>query len=563
MAENEEIKNEDTVQETDESTASTDDAVKTETGKETGSEITAKIQPEIKPEKDKRSHNPFRNKKFRHGTLSIVFTIIFIAAIVMVNVILNLVLDRFKVEVDLTTNQIYTLSPETEDYIRGLGDDIEIYVTAEEETLRSSGEKLYEQIVEFLEKMQSMNSHIKVKYVNLLTDPDFSKDYVETLQNYQMIIKSAGTQRYRILSINDFLRFTLSDGNTYSYSEANMYVTYGGYTVVDYSSNAEEQLVSAMMTVSKENPTVVTFLTGYGENDSSALQKILTDNAYEIKSTDIEQVAAVPEETDILVIFAPSKDYSNESVTKVDEWLSNNGKYGKNLVYVASADAVETPNLDEFLKEWGLEIGNGYIMQMDPDYAYNTGYPMPVMHALELNEDTDYYSNMKLSSSSRFMGYFVRPVIKLWDEESNFANKVIASATGTQCVLYPFDADENFSVSADDYRGYDVIVEASKVQFENNSPVYSKVIAVGSDLMFIQNFTSASNYSNGEVALALFDANSDNESGSIKVVSKSFKAETYQLESSQQTAIGLIFAVFIPIIIIVVGIIVWARRRRL
>ena len=560
MAENEEVKKENAGDEQ----SSAIEAAEKITQEDTGEEPAPAPENAPEPEKKKSgSKNPFKSKKFRHGSLSVVFTVIFIAAVVLVNVILNLVLDRFNVEADLTSGAIYTLGAETEDYIRSVDDDVSFFVTAEKDTLNSAGEQ-YKQCVEFLEKMAALNSRFTVKYVNLLTDPDFSNNYVEDLQNYQIIVQSGKTGRYRILSMNDFMKYTLSDGNTYSYSEASMYVSYYGYTVSGYSSFAEEELVSAVQSVSQEDPTIVTFLTGYGESDSSSLETILTTNAYVTQKCDIERVEEIPAETDILVIHGATKDYSEDSITKIDEWLSNGGKYGKNLIYIASADADNTPNLDEYLAEWGLSVGKGYILQYDTSHAYYTGSTMPIMQDIEMKDDTDYYANMKVSSSAKFVGYPIRPVIPLWENDGNFANKVIATTYGDQCIVFPFDADESWQPSQADFTSYDVIVEASKVQFEGGTdPIYSKVIAVGSDQLFANYFTTASNYSNGEAALTLFDTNSERSSETIKIVEKSFTAETYQIDRGTQLAIGITFAVVIPIIIIVIGIVVWARRRRL
>ncbi len=549
MAENEEIKNE-VAEDTAEAAENTENAAP---------------EKAEKPEKPKKKRsNPFKSKKFKHGSLSVVFTVMFIVGVVLVNVVLGLVLERFNVEADLTAGSVFTLGAETEDYIKGVNDDVTFYITTEKDTLKNAG-SVYEQVIEFLDKMASLNRRFRVEYVNLLTDPDFSNKFVEDLRSNQIIVQSAKTSRYRILTINDFMKYTLSDGKTYSYTEASMYVNYYGYTVASYSSAAEEELVSAIQSVSLENPTVVTFLSGYGESDSSSLQSILTANAYVTQTTEIERVEKIPDNTDILVIHGAVKDYSKESITKIDEWLSNDGKYGKNLVYIASADAVETPNLDEYLKEWGLEIGKGYVLQSDSDHAYYTmGSSLPLMQDIEMKTGTDYYTNMKQSTGSKFVGYPIRPVISLWEEEGNFANKVIAGAFGDKCLLYPFSADESWSPTHDDLTSYDVIVEASKVQFDSsNNPVFSKIIAVGSDQLFTSYFTTASNYSNGEAALSLFDTNSEQTGDKIKIVAKSFTAETYQIDRTTQLVIGIIFAVAIPIIIIIVGIVVWARRRRL
>ncbi len=559
MSENEEIKK-DTAETEQETVQEAAEDIK-EAEQESGEKKPDK-QASAPEKAKKKSRNPFRSKKFKRGTLSIVFTALFIAGVVLVNVILGLVLERFNVEADLTTGSIFTLGSETEEYIKGVDDDVTFYVTAERETLNNAGNN-YKQTVEYLDKMTVLNSRFKVQYVNLLTDPDFSNNYEEDLHNYEVIVQSGKTGRYRILAINDFMRYTLSDGKTYSYDEASMYVQYYGYTVSDYASIAEEQIVSAIQSVSLADPTVVTFLTGYGESDSKPLEDILTANAYMTQNADIDRIEAVPENTDILVIHGATKDYSKESITKVDEWLSNGGKYGRDLVYIASADAAETPNLDEYLKEWGIEIGKGYVLQTDTDHAYYTGSAFPLMQDLEIKTDTEYYENMKIASAAKLVAFPLRPVIPLWEEESNMANKVIASAYGEKCILYPFTADESWSPTSDDYSGFNAVVEASKVQFEGgNEPVYSKIIVVGSDQLFASYYTTASNYSNGELALTIFDTNSGNNGEKIKIVEKSFTAETYQIDRSTQLVIGITFVAVIPVVIFVTGIVFCVRRRR-
>lgn len=524
---------------------------------------------ETAPKKEKKKSsfkNPFKSKKFKHGSLSVAFTVIFVAAIVLVNVVFNLVLDRFDIKADLTDNAIFTLSEESEKYLSGVDGKIEFYVTASEEAMKESTNTLYKQIAEFLERMSDLNDGFSLKYVNLLTDPDFSNQFTEKLTDYQVIVKSGTTGRYRIMSADDFVQYTLNDGKKYNAEDAYYYVYYGGYQITDYSSTAESDIVSAVMSVNKANPTTVAFATGFGETDSTTLKNLLEKNAYVTTTVDIEMVDEISKDIDIIVIHGAVNDYTLDSLTKLDEWLSNGGKYGKNLVYIATSSAKKTPNLDEYLKEWGLSVGNGYILQLDSNYAYSVqGYAHPLYQKLEILTDTGYYENMKISDSTSFRGNGVRPVYLLWEEERNFVNTTIVQTYGENCAIIPFDADEKWAPEDEGVEKgqFSAIVEAAKVQYEGNTPVYSKVIVAGSDQLFLDYYVGASNYNNGEVALSLFDTNSEDDEESISIVEKSFTSETYVLDSAQQIGIGLTFAVIIPVIIIIVGIVVWVKRKHL
>ena len=94
MSENEEIKDITAAQtQTDEQSAPV-----TETDTDTVAAAAEKTETpaptEKKPKKTKEKKR-FNSRKLKHGSLSVVFTLLFIAGIVLVNVITNLLLDRF------------------------------------------------------------------------------------------------------------------------------------------------------------------------------------------------------------------------------------------------------------------------------------------------------------------------------------------------------------------------------------------------------------------------------------------------------------------------------------
>ena len=128
----------------------------------------------------------------------------------------------------------------------------------------------------------------------------------------------------------------------------------------------------------------------------------------------------------------------------------------------------------------------------------------------------------------------------------------------------PFDAtSETWSEDTAERGQFNVLVESSKVRFEGTSATYSRVIVGGSELLFDEYFITATNYNNGDTAIALFNTVSGNTDQSVTITPKSFTATTYEIDASQQFGIGITFAVIIPIVIIVIGIVIWVRRRHL
>ncbi len=518
------------------------------------------------PKKEKKpKKNIFNNKKFKHGSLSVVFTVIFVAAIVLLNVILNLLLDRFDVEVDLTEGGIYTMGEEMEEFVSTSESTVKFYFTSDEETLETAG-SVYKQTVELAKKAASSNEGYSYEFKNLLTEPTFAEQYANISEG-GLVIECEETGRYKFYDIgNEFLQYTIN-GTNYSYSDAYMMSMYG-YSPTAQISIAEQEILSGLMSITKVNPVKVAVATGFGETTNADLTALLEKNTYVLETLDIDLAESIPEEYDILIINAPTMDYSTDALNKVDEWLSNGGKYGKNLFYFASTSVtnnLSTPNIDDFLAEWGLEVGMGFVGQFDSNYAYAVqGETTPLYQRAEIVTDTDYYSAMNIDSQSTFRAMLVRPVRKLWEEDSNFVNTTILQTYGENCAVIPFDSDSSWTFANAEEKGQiSLIVEASKVRYDGTTPYYSRVIAAGCENLFIDTFLSATNYNNAEVAVALFNTVSGNANQSIKITPKSFTATTYEIDAAQQKGIAVVFAVIIPIVIIVIGIIVWVRRKRL
>lgn len=517
------------------------------------------------PKKEKKPRkNIFNNKKFKHGSLSVLFTVIFVVAIVLVNVILNLVLDRFDVEVDLTEGGIYTIGEEMEKFIKESDSKVNIYFATDEETLESAG-SVYKQTLEFAKKAASMNSGYSLQHVDLLTNTTFAEKYVDVTAG-SLIIECEETGRYRVFDIgNDFLRYTMSDGNSYSYSEASMMQMYYQYTPVAETSIAEQEILSGLMSITKVNPVKIGVLTGFGEKENAGLESLLQKNTYVVEKLDIDMTESISDEYDILIMNAPTMDYSADAVNKIDTWLSNGGMYGKNLVYFAAIEnAVATPVLDQFLAEWGIAVDMSYVCQMDSDYFYPVmGYAYPYYQRAEIVTDTEYYKSMQLDKNTSFRVNGTRPVIMLWEEKSNHVNRTIVQTYGDQCLLQPFDADESFNPETAEMSQHSLIVESSKVRYDGTTPYYSRIIACGSDNIFTKDFLNATNYNNAEVAVSVFNTITGNANESIKITPKSFTATTYEIDASEQGAIAVTFVIIIPVIIIITGIVVWVRRKRL
>ena len=87
----------------------------------------------------------------------------------------------------------------------------------------------------------------------------------------------------------------------------------------------------------------------------------------------------IPDDCDLLFMDASSKDISDDEKTLLLNYLKKGGK-----VFIILGDSEdETPNLNEVLKEYGMQEADGYIADMQRSYQGNYYYIFPEITATD------------------------------------------------------------------------------------------------------------------------------------------------------------------------------------
>ena len=110
-------------------------------------------------------------KKFKYGTIATVTVAIVLAIVVLLNVIMTMITEKYPVKFDLTQDKRYELSQESIDFLSNLDSEVEIAVTLTEEELNSGGyvfTDTYRQIPteiipQFLEKYKMYADNINIR----------------------------------------------------------------------------------------------------------------------------------------------------------------------------------------------------------------------------------------------------------------------------------------------------------------------------------------------------------------------------------------------------------------
>lgn len=494
-----------------------------------------------KPQKEKGKFKKFmKSRKARHGTIAMAITALVIVMVIVLNIIIGLLVDRFPdLELDLTSNSSFALQDDTIDYVSHLDSDVTVYILMEKDKFESQG-TYFVQAQKMLNKMVSKsNGKMKVKYVDLTSNPSFTSDYPnvdwQSSSANNIVLVESGKQ-YKVLTLADCFEY---DEQTYNY--------YGSYSFT--GTKIEQAVITAILNVTTNDKVVVDMIKGNNEQDYSSLKTLLENNAYQVNEVSLA-TGDFDKDAKIAIMYAPSVDLDEKIVEKLSTWLSNDGKYGRSLIYVPTADMGEMPNLDDFLKEWGMSIDRGYVFETDETALVNASSP----YAFTVNYG-DYYTDNLKNSKIPVVVSEAHPV-NITDE--NTAHALLT--TSDKAGVLPIDADKDWNykdaITGD---GENVAAEGVMSNEDKNS---SRVIVFGSYIMFSDTIMQYNSFNNSAYFMNVVNTIADKEDVGITIESKSIdNTELGITDVATQNTMLVVFVIVIPIAILVAGFVLWLRRR--
>lgn len=491
----------------------------------------------------------FKSRKTRKGSVAVIILAAALAVVVLLNVVTGLLVQRFpNLQFDMTSSGTYQLQKDTVEYLDQLDKDVNLYVLVTEKTFKSgmnaySGAQYFVQANELLRKMASESKHITLKYIDLSTNPTFTTKYDKIEWNSEnannlMIVECGGD--YTALTLDEC--FTIDTNSEY--------YQYYGYSVYT-ATTIEQAAITAILEVTTGEKTSVDFITGSGENDEaySALVSLLKKNAYDVKEVNL-LTQKLREDSKIAVLYAPTVDLSEDSAEKLEDWLNNDGKLGRNLIYIPINDKVKTPNIDALLKKYGMKVSGGLAYCTSSKYYIGDYYTF----ITDYNNET-YTKGLKNADV---------PVVVRDSRDVEIVNKDTASpllSVEDGAGMVPFDSGED--AKADDYLKKDGINAAAIGTISGEDDKKSNVVVFGSPIMFLSNYMETS-YNNANYIVNI--CNTITNRGDLGITISSAKYDSGELGTVTAETIfmvGIIFIGAIPVIVLLIGLVIFIRRRAL
>lgn len=536
-----------------------------------------------------KEKKPFNKKKLKYGSVAVVITVVFIAVVVFVNLIAEILTDKKNLKLDLTAQKYYEVSQDTIDYIKDIKKDVVIDVMYQKENFEKSS--YMKMVLETLNKYQQNSDHIEVEFHDIVSEPDvinkYSDVYSGTIQQGSIVV--ACGDRVKVISSIDDL-FTI---DTSSYYQT------GSSTITGYKG--EQELTSAVMSVTDANPKKAAFITGYNgssiyhsynSNAVNSLYNLMNKNGYEISQIDILNDDLSPDDYDIVVLPAPVNDLTTDCISKLDDFLYNGGKLDRNMIYIADIFQYKTPNIDDFLEIWGIEVGDSVVYEsnadknqkvtistgsaeapivssVDDDFTSelsNTKLPIvaPVSRNINLlfdaNVDRTTDSLLQTSDTAYLYPLNMKSVDEAKAEAAEQEQAASDAENSTEATEEETEATTKFDTETAEKATQNVMALAKKTNTENNETHTNNLLVIGGMSLVDPNLTSSATYNNAEFIVNAINQICGKENGII-IAEKSLTQTTIDITAAQITTIRRIIEYVIPLIVIAAGIFVYVWRK--
>lgn len=510
-----------------------------------------------------------KGRKLKYGSMSLGIVVVVIAIVVLLNLMCGLIVKRYPVKLDLTGDNRYDLSEESIDALKNLEKDVDIVVTSPESTFESMANQYrsmyyqyygvnievpYTIIPEVLEKYsmyaEAGKGSVSVKYVDINKNPDvvakYKANYSGEITEQSMIF--ACGDRVKVLGQNDI--FGSSDGmivpSKTSQQTGNIQMVFSG----------ESTITSAIMSVADSKPVkvaVVSKLNGnsvvdqIGANIAYSTEQFLAKNGYDC--TEIDIAADELGDYDMLVLCCPAYDFSEDVISKMTDFLYNGGDYEKDMIYIPSLDALNLPNITEFLADWKIQIEENYIKD-DKNTVSISGQLYPTVKV----SDTETVGTLP-NETLPIVAPFGRTITVVGKNNETVIKELLKSNDTSYVASLADDSDSSERAE------YNIVVKARKETSSGLSVYGSDLLVIGSPYMLDSSIVSSANtYNNAAVLLNIINGMSGKESGAV-IPEKSLQMNTISPSGNEVRFIEIFTILVIPAIIACIGIVVLLRRK--
>jgi len=490
-------------------------------------------------------------RKLKKSGYSILITILFLVILVLLNVFVGMLTERFFLKVDITDTGIYTLSDTAVEFLSGIDETVDVIVLAEESSWRANPS--FEMIANILRNYSaSSGGKLQIQYVN----PDLNSFDGPKYNNSLSELKEAYTEledmgRHDIIFLSSRRASIVSTFNLFAQNQD----AHGRPMLTGLRT--DQEMISALIYVLNEQIARLVFIENHYETPKEYLRLTFERSGYITSNINLA-LDEIPDDTMVLVSAAPKFDFLDEEIIKLEQYIATGG----NLIILYDAQIPSLPVLDRFLAQWGVAVESKLIFDEDFTFIPQLGVigthvvtgdlpSTPNAEMISTNVvPVGVFSARPLRAESAVGGFHLNPLIQTFSASSYAKDLSVGNITTGERESNddsgPFVIAYNVRYLARDTDG---------------NQVWANLIVAGATL-FEDTFLSMFGDSFYNNMLMIDLANDLNPFGDrVYIPAKQFSDNTMLVSTAGSRAVLILMVIMLPLVIIASGVIVWRKRR--
>ncbi len=467
-------------------------------------------------------------KHIKNGSYAMVMSVIFIAVVIIINMIVSTIPSKYS-EIDISSQKLYSIGDETKKMLKDLDKDVTIY-----QIVQSGSED--EKITNLLKKYEDESKHIKVEEKDPVVNPKFVSEYTSDDLAANSLIVVCG-DRNKVIDYNNIYESTM-DYQTYSYQTTGF--------------DGEGQITSAIGYVTSEDLPILYTLEGHGEKDmDSSIKEDIEKANMDIKSLNLLTEGSVPDDADCLFIDSPSTDISDDEKKAIITYLENGGK----AMIFSDYTTEDLPNFDAVLANYGVERVKGIVFEGDNQrYAMQMPYYLvPTINSTDASSETSsggYYVLAPYAQGIRKTDD-VRDTVKinsiLTTSDKAYSKTDLNSGTMEKedgDTDGPFDLGVSITESLDNDKETQIVYYSTSNLMESQ---VNQMVSGGNEKLIMESLKWMTD---------------TDDSASVSIPSKSLSVSYLTITDYDAAFWKICTIALIPGAFLVIGFVVWMKRRK-
>ncbi len=484
------------------------------------------------------------------GVFALITAVLLLAVLVPINIIFN----YFDKNIDMTSESQYTFTDTTLKLLEDTSDkQIEIYFLYDMKELERTPDFLA-----LYHNLQQLSEYDNIKVYDYMLDenPDIEK-----------LLNPTGT-----LTLGD-ADVIVKCGDLIKQVPSNRIFLYDSNDIMTYAG--EENIASAINIVTSGSLPTVYFLTGHEEktidDGYSNFAKMLKADNYDVKSINLDEEEAVPDNAVIVMLAAPQCDITDGEKEKLLDYAEKGGA----MAFLIPPLDVEgrLSNIEEVLEKFELGLDYNYVTE---------GAAERMLNNRDYEQDEHFFSVLYPEATEDFTVDFVseindlvennalvagisnaRSLYQILGTNNNYIEKsrIITNNYGDNgytTISTPYGGDEETAQAAEELNGE--LIELEFGFYSYNKSNGAKMVALGTSDIIDSDTISASVSTTQQLFLNSITW-MYNPDVSLDIGEKVSDYAYLTFSGAEEAESVMNYFFIFPAVIALVGLAVWLKRR--